>query len=503
MATQWQIRRGTRAELDVTTLAEGELCYITDDDTIYIGSGSVNYLIGRCLLGGIPVDPGVEGQLHVNSSTQKLYYSNGTNWVLITDPSYFLTGGAIEIDGDRLNIDWNPSYSTPATVSETTSVDDLSSHLKGIDTAINTKSDTAHTHAALYSALDHDSSHITSGSDVIDGDKLDVSWDPTYYTPALVTNYSTSLDNLTSHLKGIDTAINTKSDTSHAHASTYSALDHDASHILSGSDEVDGDKLGISWNPSYSTPTVVTETDSVDHLTSHLKGIDTAINTKSDTGHTHAAALDHDASHIKDGSDEFDADKADIDWNPSYYTPTTVTETTSVDHLSSHLKGIDTAINGKSDTGHNHDATYSVLAHTHAALYSALDHDASHIKDGSDEFDADKADIDWNPSYYTPTTVTETTSVDHLSSHLKGIDTAINGKSDTGHNHDATYSVLAHTHAALYSALDHDASHITGGSDVIDGDKLEVSWSPANYTRTLVTDYSTSTSDLTSHLKGY
>ena len=63
-----------------------------------------------------------------------------------------------------------------------------------------------------------------------------------------------------------------------------------------------------------------------------------------------------------------------------------------------------------------------------------------------------------------------------------------------------TTSNTSHTHS--YAALDHDASHITSGSDVIDGDKLEVSWTPTNYTRTLVTDYSTSTSDLTSHLKG-
>ena len=235
MATQWQIRRGTRAQLDAMTLAEGELAYVTDEDTLYIGSGSTHYLVGRVIMGSTPTDPGVAGEFHVNTTTQKLYYSNGTNWVAINDPSYFLTGGGLEIDADRLDIDWNPSYSTPATVSETTSVDNLTSHLKGIDTAIGGKSDTghnhdatysvlAHTHAALYSALDHDASHITGGSDVIDGDKLEVSWSPANYTRTLVTNYSTSTSDLTSHLKGIDTALSSGSVADNS--ITLAKLDH-------------------------------------------------------------------------------------------------------------------------------------------------------------------------------------------------------------------------------------------------------------------------------------
>jgi hypothetical protein len=53
------------------------------------------------------------------------------------------------------------------------------------------------------------------------------------------------------------------------------------------------------------------------------------------------------------------------------------------------------------------------------------DHASNHIKDGSDEVDGDKVDIDWNPSNSTPETVAQTTSVDHLSSHLKGVDVAL------------------------------------------------------------------------------
>lgn len=149
-----------------------------------------------------------------------------------------------------------------------------------------------HTHS--YAASDHDQSHILGGADVIDGDKLEISWNPTNSTPDSVPDYSDNLDHLTSHLKGIDVAIGGKSDTGHTHdyaASSHShsesditdlglyALDdHDATHITSGSDEIDGDKLDIDWNPSNYTPaTVESYADSVDNLTAHLKGIDSAI----------------------------------------------------------------------------------------------------------------------------------------------------------------------------------------------------------------------------------
>lgn len=56
----------------------------------------------------------------------------------------------------------------------------------------------------------HATGHITGAGDEIDGDKLNIDWNPTNSTPATVTDYSTDTDDLTSHLKGIDTAIGGK-----------------------------------------------------------------------------------------------------------------------------------------------------------------------------------------------------------------------------------------------------------------------------------------------------
>lgn len=49
-----------------------------------------------------------------------------------------VSGGIDEIDGDTLDIDWNPTNYTPVTVAETSSLDELSSHLAGIDAELAT-----------------------------------------------------------------------------------------------------------------------------------------------------------------------------------------------------------------------------------------------------------------------------------------------------------------------------------------------------------------------------
>lgn len=150
------------------------------------------------------------------------------NDILETHAARHVLGGDDEVDGDTLSITYTPDNYTPVVETDiTTDVDELSSHLKGIDTAFTTKSDTDHNHDSDYAVIghdhnssysvighdhdsdyadiNHDASHITSGADEIDGDKLDIDWNPTNYTPATVENYADSVDNLTAHLKGVDT----------------------------------------------------------------------------------------------------------------------------------------------------------------------------------------------------------------------------------------------------------------------------------------------------------
>jgi len=50
----------------------------------------------------------------------------------------------------------------------------------------------------------HAARHITSGEDEVDGDQLDIDWDPSNYTPDSSPGEASDADDLTAHLKGID-----------------------------------------------------------------------------------------------------------------------------------------------------------------------------------------------------------------------------------------------------------------------------------------------------------
>jgi hypothetical protein len=128
----------------------------------------------------------------------------------------------------------------------------------------------------------------------------------------------------------------------------------------------------------------------------------------------------HASSHIKDGPDEVDADKLDIDYTPTNYTPSASTPVSDSEfHLAGHLAGIDAVLGDVAD-----DASDAVSAAS-AAQSAAEEHATRHIKDGDDELDGDLVDIDFGPTYYTPTMTSPATDLDHLAAHLSGIDIAL------------------------------------------------------------------------------
>lgn len=116
---------------------------------------------------------------------------------------------------------------------------------------------------------DHASTHVNGGTDVIFGDRLRVTYVPSNYTRTTAPSEVFNLVELSAHLAGIDNEIAALSASVVMHAST---------HISGGSDEIDGDKLDIDYNPGvYSPSTSPSQVTSVDHLSAHLDGIDTAI----------------------------------------------------------------------------------------------------------------------------------------------------------------------------------------------------------------------------------
>lgn len=163
----------------------------------------------------------------------------------------------------------------------------------------------------------HAVSHISGGSDEIDGDQIDIDWNPTNYTPTTAPTEATSVDHLTAHLAGIDAALvggGGGGDVSGPGTSTDNTLvrfDGTAGDTIQGS--------GITVDDS-------------DNLT----GVGT-INSVSVTAHA--------VRHERGGADEIDGDHLDIDFTPTNYTPTTApAEAANVDDLAAHLAGIDTAL---------------------------------------------------------------------------------------------------------------------------------------------------------------
>lgn len=179
------------------------------------------------------------------------------------------------------------------------------------------------------------------------------------------------------------------------------------------------------------TPTAV-GSEATTQISAHLKGIDLQLA----LGTTPSA---HAITHISGGTDEIASNNLASSYVPVNYTRTVNGTTVTIGNsLGSHLLGIDNALGNITTTFENlSDTTFTSLTNGEVVVYSSgtwinqtlaeagiasTTHASTHITAGSDEIDGDELDIDWNPTNYTPITVTETTTVDSLSSHLKGID---------------------------------------------------------------------------------
>lgn len=124
-------------------------------------------------------------------------------------------------------------------------------------------------------------------------------------------------------------------------------------------------------------------------------------------------------------------------------------------------------------------------------------HAAEHVLGGAQEIYADHLAIQYAAENYTPDTDDSTaTDEDHLAAHLRGLDTLAGDAWALG-----TAGVA--TAATAQSVADnHDARHVRGGADEVDGDLLDVDYSPSNYTRAASTPVSSNAEHLAGHLSG-
>lgn len=155
-------------------------------------------------------------------------------------------------------------------------------------------------------------------------------------------------------------------------------------------------------------------------------------------------------------------------------------------------------------------------------------HAQTHVDGGSDELDGDTLDIDFTPSNYTPDAApAEANDVNDLAAHLKGIDTAIGagvtdhgaltGLTDDDHTQylkvDGTRPMSGNldmgsnaiSNVGNVDGVDvsaHASRHERAGADEIDGDHLDIDFTPSNYTPSTVPAEAANVDDLAAHLAG-
>jgi hypothetical protein len=101
----------------------------------------------------------------------------------------------------------------------------------------------------------HNARHIRAGADEIDGDKLDIDWNPTNYTPTTAPTEVTDADELTAHLAGIDAELASLGG---------SQLEHKAGKALAAAFSGNPKKATVTFSTAFAdanySPALIAET---------------------------------------------------------------------------------------------------------------------------------------------------------------------------------------------------------------------------------------------------
>ena len=252
-----------------------------------------------------------------------------------------------------------------------------------IDTALNSTSTNAVQNKVIKAALDgkSDSGHTHSYSDLTD-------------KPIIDAELSSTSTNAVQN-KAVTTALAGKSDTGHTHtASDVTGL---ATVATSGSYTDLSNKPTI---PKVDPTLSATSTNAIQN-----KAVKTALDGKSDTGHTHTAT---EVSGLADVATS--GSYSDLSDTPTIDTALSATSTNAVQN-----KVINTALAGKANATHNHTATE----------VSGLSTVATSGK---------YSDLTGKPTIPTVDATLSTTSTNAIQN--KAVATALNGKANASHTHE-------------------------------------------------------------------
>ena len=271
------------------------------------------------------------------------------------------------------------------------------------------KADATHNHDEDYAAI----SHTHSISDV---SNLQTSLDGKSNTGHV--HEISDVDGLQTSLTGIYNEIAGKSAIGHGHM--MADVDGLQTYVDSFDSYLRNHRHGIS---------------DIEDLGSSLTAINTAIDGKSDVGHTH------------------DSDYAAI----------------SHTHSISDVSNLQTSLDGKASTSHNHDSDYAAINHDHDSDYAAINHshEISDIEDLDIVLGAIHSDVIMHNHDTTYAAISHTHSI----SDVTNLQTALDGKASTSHNHDSDYAAINHDHDGVYAGIRHThaISDITNLQTALDG----------------------------------
>lgn len=251
MANVLQIKRGQKSNLPV--LSNGEPAFVTDENKVYIGDGSSNYAVTMDAEADVSTKGWVldEDDFASNSNTKvptqqsvKAYADGLVVGLYDHKGSYDASTNTPDLDdtpsgtgikkGDAYTVSAAGDFFTEyvnvgdvliADMDDPSSLSDWTRIQKNIQTAttstagiVELATDGESSSGVVVQGNDarlsdartptaHAGSHVDGGSDEINGDLLDITIDPTNYSPDSGVTEANDTDDLAAHLAGIDTAI--------------------------------------------------------------------------------------------------------------------------------------------------------------------------------------------------------------------------------------------------------------------------------------------------------
>jgi len=179
--------------------------YSKYDDAIWTGKGTSGSMVWSIIPNGVLVTAGGGDESLVNIPTNEIKELTAGYNISLSDNGTHITINATDTNteytgGNGINIDGSNEI--------TIDIVSGSSGLHFIGGQLLIKNNPVWGIGLNSNGIYLNQSALVSGANAeLDGDKLDIDWNPTNYTPVLAAAYTTSLDELTSHLKGIDNSL--------------------------------------------------------------------------------------------------------------------------------------------------------------------------------------------------------------------------------------------------------------------------------------------------------